>query len=231
MAQKVRLPGRGAGSTQGPTTPQGPVNTASSTISVSQVGEQMCHIQSDIRKLTRQSRDMMDISQKMLEEQQMMRRGIGDLIDLMKDFIVKMEDNTNTFQKNITESTKKFQDGITESTSKFEEKITESVEENDRNVTELLELIYENMDENKINMEIMNNSIEVIAQSALTLAYVTGKDDEEVEAAKNKAIMEIAKNDESNKALRSYHRAIMERQYGEAREKRLKNRKKPKKGS
>lgn len=220
MAQKVRLPGRGAGSTQGPTTPQGPVNTASSTISVSQVGEQMCHIQSDIRKLTRQSRDMMDISQKMLEEQQMMRRGIGDLIDLMKDFIVKMEDNTNTFQKNITEST-----------SKFEEKISESVEENDRNVTELLELIYENMDENKINMEIMNNSIEVIAQSALTLAYVTGKDDEEVEAAKNKAIMEIAKNDESNKALRSYHRSIMERQYGEAREKRLKNRKKPKKGS
>lgn len=220
MAQKVRLPGRGVGSTQGSTTPQGPVNTASSTISVSQVGEQMCHIQSDIRKLTRQSRDMMDISQKMLEEQQMMRRGIGDLIDLMKDFIVKMEDNTNTFQKNITEST-----------SKFEEKISESVEENDRNVTELLELIYENMDENKINMEIMNNSIEVIAQSALTLAYVTGKDDEEVEAAKNKAIMEIAKNDESNKALRSYHRSIMERQYGEAREKRLKNRKKPKKGS
>jgi hypothetical protein len=75
-----------------------------------------------------------------------------------------------------------------------------------------MEALFENMDENQINMEFMNGSIEIIAQSALTLAYTTGKDDEEVSAAMEKAAAELMKNKESNDALRQYVRDMLSQQ-------------------
>ena len=173
--------------TQGSSTP-----SSTNSVAVSQVGEQMCQMQADIRSLNRQSKEVIEINRSMLEEQQEMRK-------LTKDLLEKIDDTLK--------------------------QLTTVIENNDKNTDDILELLYHTMDENQINMEFMNGSIEVIAQAALTLAYVNGNSDDEIEEAKKKATADLMKDKPQNDELRKWIRAVLESKYAEARKKKLEDRK------
>lgn len=205
--------------------PNATTQTSTSGMSTSEIATQMCHMQSDIRKLTQQSKDVIDINRAMLEEQQRMSVLTQTLVEKTTSLVEKtssmVEKTSNLVDKidDLVVSSRESMDKIEGAT----DQMIEVVEKNDTNTFKLLEALYESMDDNKINMEFMNGNIETIAQASLTLAYVNGETDAEVAAAMDRASAELLKNKDENDELRSYIRQVLEEKYAASRAERLKS--------
>jgi hypothetical protein len=194
-------------------------NKSSNGVSEQQMWEQMCHIQSDMRNLLRESQKVTDISKQMLSEQQQMRAQTERLIDKVATSVDKMTDlieKTNLFM----EKNDRVMDQVAVAITSLET----AVKANDDNVDSIVDEMMRVIDENQINMDELSDSISTIAQASLTVAYSLATDDAAVDVAQQKAAQRIIEDHPENELMRIAIRENRQLDREVAREKLIKER-------
>lgn len=166
-------------------TSAGEAAKSSNAISEAAMWEQICHLQSDTRSMLRQSILMTDINKQMLQEQQQLRA----ITEKLANRTVELAESVKTSVDKMSE----FMTKVESSMDKMAEAIStldDAVAANDDNVDQLVEELKRSADENDINIDMLNASIEQIKEAALTLAYAL-YDDKKVDDSHKKAKKQV----------------------------------------
>lgn len=214
MAKEPIRHGQGpqGGGTPGPQTS----GSVGMNLSPQQMWEQMCHVQSDMRKMTNMTRDMLDVAKKTLEEMQLMRSDTNKLLDEIKDVNTGIKD-LNGKTTDLLDKTNSLMDATTELAEESKiasEQVTAAARDNRRAALAVEESVERLTLRNEQNIKQMSGDAEVLAQAAAITA-VAQAENKSYDDAKKKVDEQLAESVKLGQDLKLWVKAVNDREIDE----------------